>query len=189
MSGGTVTVDGPVSAGNGAIDYDQKFEISGGLLIAAGSAGMAQTPSEDSIQNSVLITYSQVQKAGTIVNISDNEGKNVITFAPGKELVSSPKLKTDSDYQLYTGGTSTGSEDNGLYIEVSYENGTKLTDFTISKSILSISEKGEEVTNGAFFPGNGGPGSKGNGIKPGMSFHEGERPEAPQFVPQNFQSK
>ncbi|HAQ40046.1 MAG TPA: hypothetical protein DCM73_03890 [Clostridiales bacterium] len=50
-------------------------------------------------------------------------------------------------------------------------------------------QKGEEVTTGAFIPGNGGPGGKGNGIKPGMSFHEGERPEAPQFVPQNFQSK
>lgn len=187
MSGGTVIVNGPTSQGNGALDYYQKFEISGGLLIAAGSAGMAQTPSEGSAQNSVLISYSKVQKAGTIVSIEGEDGKNIITFAPGKDyqsiIVSSPEFKTDSAYQLYTGGSSTGTENNGLYAEGSYENGTKLTDFTVSKTVLSISESGEEVTGGASMPGQGGPGGKGGGMRTDGNTPNGERPEMPEGTP------
>ncbi len=191
MSGGTVIVNGPVSNGNGALDYDQKFEISGGLLIAAGSSGMALTPSESSSQNSVFIKYSQIQKAGTLVNIADNSGNNIITFAPKKDyqtiLVSSPDITIDSTYQLYTGGTSTGTENNGLFTEGIYESGTKLTDFTVSKSIMSITETGEEVTGGTLMPGQGGTGGKGGGMRPNIDeLPEGERPE---MLPKDFEGQ
>lgn len=191
MSGGTVIVNGPVSNGNGALDYDQKFEISGGLLIAAGSSGMALTPSESSSQNSVFIKYSQIQKAGTLVNIADKSGNNIITFTPKKDyqtiLVSSPDITIDSTYQLYTGGTSTGTENNGLFTEGIYENGTKLTDFTVSKSIMSITETGEEVTGGTLMPGQGGPGGKGGGMRPNTDeLPEGERPE---MLPKDFEGQ
>lgn len=185
MSGGTVIVNGPTFNGNGALDYDQTFEITGGLLIAAGSSGMVQTPSEQSIQNSVLINYSQVQKAGSIVNISDSSGNSLITFAPSKDyqaiLVSSPDLTLDSTYQLYTGGTSTGSETNGLYAEGIYENGTKTADFTISQNVLSISETGEAVSSGGFNQMPGQRGSGKGGMKPEMpsDAQGGERPEMP----------
>lgn len=189
MSGGTVILNGPVTNGNGALDYDQQFEISGGLLIAAGSSGMAQVPSESSSQNSVFIKYSQTQKAGTLVNIADNSGKNIITFAPEKDyqtiLVSSPDITLNSTYQLYTEGTSTGTENNGLLTEGIYENGIKLTDFTVSKSILSITETGEEATGGTLIPGHGGPGGKDGRMRPDMNnMPEGERPEMSQGTPQ-----
>lgn len=185
MSGGTVIVSGPTFNGNGALDYDQACEISGGLLIAAGSSGMVQTPSKESTQNSVLICYSQVQKAGTIINIADSSGNSLITFAPSKNyqaiLVSSPDLKVDSTYQLYTGGTSSGSVTNGLYAEGNYENKTKTANFTISQNVLSISETGEAVSSGGFnqMPGQRGGGK--SGMKPGMpsDAQGGERPEIP----------
>ncbi|MFT9497334.1 carbohydrate-binding domain-containing protein, partial [Anaerosolibacter sp.] len=50
MSGGTVLVNGPTAGNNGALDYDRTFEMTGGFLIAAGSSGMAQAPSEESTQ-------------------------------------------------------------------------------------------------------------------------------------------
>lgn len=50
MSGGVVIVNGPTENMNGALDYDGSFLISGGTLVAAGSAGMAQEPSVDSSQ-------------------------------------------------------------------------------------------------------------------------------------------
>lgn len=188
MNGGTVIVNGPESNGNGAIDYDQKFELNGGLLIAAGSSGMAQTPSETSTQNSVLISYSQIQNAGTIVNLSDADGNNIITFSPSKGyqsiLISSPNLKLNSNYALYTGGSYNGIENNGLYNDGSYENGIKLTDLTISKSILSISETGEEVTRGNFMPGQGVRGMKGGG----KNFPEGEMPQRPNNIPPDSSS-
>lgn len=170
MSGGTVVVNGPTSNGNGALDYNQTFEISGGLLIAAGSSGMAQAPSETSTQNSLLINYSQKQSAGTLVNITDDSGNSIITFMPKKEyqtlVVSSPDLKLDSTYQLYYGGTA---DDMG-------NSGTKLTDFTISKAVLSISDNGEEVTVRGFGQ-QGGFGGKDRQERPDMNMPEGERPD------------
>lgn len=188
MSGGTVIVNGPETNGNGAIDYDQKFEITDGLLIASGSSGMAQTPSETSTQNSVLISYSQVQKTGTIVDLADADGKNIITFAPEKDyqsiLLSSPDIKLDSTYTLYTGGISTGIENNGLFTEGIYEGGTKLTDLTISESVLSVSETGEEVTNGSFMPGQGAHGGKEGGMRPDIkNLPEGEMPKGTNKIP------
>lgn len=195
MSGGTVIICGPESNGNGAIDYDQKFEVTGGLLIASGSSGMAQSPSDSSTQNSVQITYSQVQKAGTIVNLANADGNNIITFAPDKNyqsiIISSPELKLDSTYTLYSGGTSTGVKNNGLFTGGDYENGTILTDLVISKSVLSISDTGEEVTIRSFMPGQGpgGRNSNGGGMKPDIDnmqkdnmpkFKEGDMPEFPE---------
>lgn len=183
MSGGTVIVNGPVSNGNGALDYDQTFEISGGLLVATGSAGMAQSPSESSSQNSVLINYSQIQSAGTIANISDESGNSLVTFAPSKDyqtlLISTPDIELNSIYQLYTGGSSTETDAYGLSVNGTYTNGTKLTDFTVSKSVLSITETGEESA-GSFMPGQRGAGGKEGGMGPGMNnAGENNRPEAP----------
>ena len=44
-TGGTVIVNGPTNDGNGPLDYLGTFNISGGLLVAVGSSGMAQAPS------------------------------------------------------------------------------------------------------------------------------------------------
>lgn len=164
MEGGTVIVNGPTNNGNGSLDYDQTFEMNGGVLIAAGSSGMVQTPTDSSTQNSVLISYSQIQQAGTTVKILDGNGNTIVESTPAKSfqaiLVSSPDLKIDAAYQLY-------SQD------------TKTADFTLTKNIMTISETGEEVTVGGFGqPGQGG----GRGMKPGMQngevpvMPEGERP-------------
>lgn len=178
MSGGTVIVNGPVSNGDGAIDYDQKFEISGGLMIAAGSSGMAMAPSDNSSQNSVLIRYSHAQEAGTMVNISDSSNKSIITFTPKKDyqsiLVSSPELKMNSTFQLYTGGACSGTVSSGLYLDGAYENGNKLCDFTVSKSVMSIDETGEEVEGGmGMQPGQMKPWDDGEGMQPGQEPRDG----------------
>lgn len=165
MSGGTVLVSGPTASMNGALDYDGVFEISGGVLIAAGSTGMAQVPSEQSTQNSMLMYYTQVQKEGTIIHVKDNAGNTVVTFAPKKEYqsvaISSPELNKDSAYTLYSGGTSTGSSTEGLYTDGEYQNGTKIVDFTLYKSVTWMSETGE-TTAASSGPGGGkGPGMEG----------------------------
>lgn len=165
MSGGTVLVSGPTASMNGSLDYDGVFEISGGFLIAAGSTGMAQAPSEQSTQNSVLMYYPQVQQAGTVLHLKDSKGNTIVTFAPQKEYqavaISSPELKKDTAYTLYKGGTSTGSNTDGLYTDGEYKSGTKVIDFTISKSVTWMSETGE-TTAASSGPGGGkGPGMEG----------------------------
>ena len=150
MSGGTVLVNGPTTNNNGALDYDGNFEITGGFIIAAGSSGMAQAASEQSTQYSVLMTYSQIQQAGTTVYVTDRDGNKVAAFAPQKDyqavFISSPELKKDSTYTLYSGGTSTGAGTDGLYSEGEIKGGTKIVEFTISDSVTWLSETG--VTTG-----------------------------------------
>ncbi|MFJ8247980.1 carbohydrate-binding domain-containing protein [Peribacillus asahii] len=163
MTDGTVIVSGPTMNGNGSLDYDQSFEMSGGFLIAAGSSGMAQAASEESTQNSVLMTFSETKSAGTVVHLEDSEGNGIVTFTPEKDyqsvFISSPKLKKDTSYTLYSEGSSTGNETDGLYTGGDYQDGTKVVEFKISDSVTWLDESG--ITTAKSGPG--GMGNRGDG--------------------------
>ena len=154
MSGGTVIVDGPTDGGNGALDYDATFNISGGLLIASGSNAMLQTPSSSSSQNTIVVSSNT--SSHTLINIQDSTGTDLITYAPSKSsqviMISSPEFKTGETYTISTGGTSTGTEIDGLYKGRSYSGGSNVATLTISSSITS---------NGNLNNGMGGPGGMG----------------------------
>ena len=45
-----MVVNGPTNDGNGALDVNGTFEVSGGTLLATGSSGMMVAPSTDSAQ-------------------------------------------------------------------------------------------------------------------------------------------
>lgn len=163
IEGGTTLVCGPTSSGNGALDYDGTCTITGGVLIATGSRGMAQTPGSDSSQASLFVTYSASQAAGTLLALTDADGNPIAAFSPAKSyqtvLISAPDLKTGESYTLYTGGTGGGTQTNGLY--TAYTPGEKLTDVTLSDMVTSISDNG-----GAAAEGMGGFGG-GMGGRPG----------------------
>lgn len=142
MTGGTVYVDGPTENMNGALDYDQSFAISGGTLIASGSSGMAQAPS-DNTQPSIQMNYSSTQAPGGTITLKDKDGAVVASFTPTKDyssaVISSPQLSLNSSYALYS-------------------NDTKIVDFTLADSLTYLSESG--VTSK---PQNSGPGGRGGG--------------------------
>ncbi|WP_346234616.1 carbohydrate-binding domain-containing protein [Lysinibacillus telephonicus] len=164
MTDGTVIVNGPTNNNNGSLDYDQNFEISGGLLIASGSSGMAMATSEKSTQNTIMMTYSETQSAGTLLHLEDGDGNTVITFAPEKDyqsvLISSPQLTKDGSYTLYSGGTATGSESNGLFSNGDYQGGTSVVEFMISDIVTWLNETGITEANTGH-GGMGGPGGAG----------------------------
>jgi hypothetical protein len=112
IDGGTIIVNGPTNNGNGALDYNGTAEITGGILVAAGSAGMAQAPGMSSSQNSLLVYYTSAQAAGTLVNLSDEDGNSILTFSPSKTyqsiVISLPELKQEQTYTLSSGGSSSG---------------------------------------------------------------------------------
>jgi hypothetical protein len=149
MSGGTVIIDGPVpnSPPNGAIDYGNgAFNMTGGLLVAVGSADMqVQGPSPTSTQYSVIVTLNTTKQANTLVNIQNAAGETVLTFRPAKAykaiVFSSPYLAPGS-YDLYLGGSSTGTLSYGIYEDGTYMPGTKYTTFTISQIITTIGSGG-----------------------------------------------
>jgi len=165
MTDGTVVVSGPTMNGNGSLDYDQSFEMSGGFLIAAGSSGMAQAASEESTQNSVLMTFSETKSVGTVVHLEDSKGNGVVTFKPEKDyqsiFISSPKLKKNTSYTLYSEGSSTGNEKDGLYTDGDYQDGTKVVEFKISDSVTWLDESGITTAKSEFGPeGMGNPGDR-----------------------------
>lgn len=145
MTGGTVIVNGPENNGNGALDYDGTFEVSGGVLIAAGSTGMAQAPSDGSSINSIKLTLSS-QSAENIVRIEDEDGNEIVTFAPAKQyasiVIASSEFETGSTYNVYVGGSSDGTSNSGLYEGGNYKDGERIMSFTINEKITSSVQDG-----------------------------------------------
>lgn len=102
MNGGTLTIYGPTSGADGAIDSQGTFNVNGGTLIAGGSSGMAEKPSESSTQNCIMIDAS-----GT-TEIKDSEGNTLVTYASSKTyenlVYSSSELVTGETYTIYIDG-------------------------------------------------------------------------------------
>ncbi|MCX7772270.1 MAG: carbohydrate-binding domain-containing protein [Clostridia bacterium] len=166
MTGGQVFVSGPTANDNGAVDYNGTYEMSGGILVAAGSSGMAEAPSEDSTQNALLMYYPDVQKAGTLIHLEDNAGKTLVTFAPEKDyqsvIISTPDIKKNTAYTLYSGGTATGEAVGGNYTHGTYKDGTKVVSFTLKDNVSYLDQAGLTTKQG-FGPGGGGGRGMGHG--------------------------
>ncbi|MBN1509775.1 MAG: carbohydrate-binding domain-containing protein [Sedimentisphaerales bacterium] len=152
MTAGTVIVNGPTASNNGALDHSS-FPMTGGFIVAAGSSGMAQTTSTTSTQYSILLTFNSTLPAGTLVHIQSSAGENILSFVPTKQYssvaFSSEKLVKGSTYDVYYGGSSTGTLCDGLYQDGTYTPGTKYTSFTISSTVTNVG-------TGAAGPGGGG---------------------------------
>jgi len=164
LTGGTVLVNGPTVSMNGALDYDGTFAISGGLLVAAGSADMPSAPSDTSTQNSVLIALEQPQSAGTLLHIQAADGTPLLTFAPAKNyqtVVFSSAELAHGDYVVYVGGSSDGVATDGLYEGGTYTPGTQAAGFTVSSPVTIV---GNVRMMG---PGGMRPGGQGGQMPPG----------------------
>ena len=146
MTSGQVIVNGPTEQMNGALDYGAGFEITGGLLVAAGSSGMAQAPDTSSSQNSVLVNLTATQQAGTLFNIRSSAGEDLLTFAPVRDyqsiVFSSPALTTDDSYTIYLGGGASGSVQAGLYESGAYTQGIQYEQFTVTDVVTMIGTAG-----------------------------------------------
>ncbi|MEN6424504.1 MAG: carbohydrate-binding domain-containing protein [Phycisphaerales bacterium] len=146
MMDGVVLVNGPTSNMDGALDYDVSFTISGGFFVAAGSSGMAEAPGTTSTQYSVLVTLQSTCPAGTLFHIQASDGTDILTFAPTKTyqtvVFSSSALQKGASYDVYYGGSSTGTILDGLYAGGAYTDGTKYTSFTISTVTTNVAGGG-----------------------------------------------
>lgn len=142
MTAGSLTVNGPLSDGNGALDYDTGFQMTGGTIAAAGSAGMAMAPDTTSSICSVLINFDSALAAGTTVRIQDENGKTVIAFTPAKQFqslaLSCSALKNGQTYTVYTGGTVSGADAQGLCLGGTASGGTETETFTVESVVTTI---------------------------------------------------
>lgn len=158
INSGTIVVDGPVSDGDSGLDYDVSCTINGGYIFIAGSSGMAEGFSSDSTQCGALLAVTD-GTTGDTVSLADSKGNVILSYTPSKKYsavnISSPDMKTDETYTLYTGGTITGSTElvAGLSKGGTISGGTSVSEYT--QSDMTYSD-----IKGGFGPG-------GNGARPG----------------------
>lgn len=142
MTDGRVVIHGPTRQDNSAIDYDRSFQLTGGFLVGAGSAGMAQAPDASSGQYVLLLTSNQTKSAGTMVHIETSDGESILSFVPSKQFgsvaFSSPDLHKGTTYRVYLGGSQSGAATDGLYASGSYTAGSQTTEFTISNVVTRV---------------------------------------------------
>ena len=103
VSGGEIYVSGPTRGGNGALDYGTEGVITGGILIAVGSADMAENFGPSSTQGSILLPVGN-QAAGNAVSIADERGTVLASFRPEKSyqsvVISCPGLEAGESYTV-----------------------------------------------------------------------------------------
>lgn len=143
MTDGDLIVSGSSATSNSALDYNGSFSMNGGFLVAAGSySRMTQSLSTSSDQNSILVNLDSMQTAGKLIHIETQSGTEVLTFSPAKSYqsvaFSSSLLTIGTVFYIYLGGSSTGTETNGLYAEGVYSGGTLVENFTVSSNVTTI---------------------------------------------------
>ncbi len=109
VTGGYITVYGPASSGNGALDYDGVFEITGGSLLAGGSSGMMQSCSSSSTVYNVSIVFNTNYSTGDYISIVDSDNKEIISYSSPKSynslVVASPSFQKNQTYSILVNGT------------------------------------------------------------------------------------
>lgn len=107
VTDGECYVCGPVGNGNSAIDYDGNAQITGGVVVATGSNGMAQNFGTKSTQCSIMVDCARTN--GEVV-LSTQSGEEILRFKPTKRyanvVISCPDLKVGTTYVLTTGSQS-----------------------------------------------------------------------------------
>ena len=153
ISGGVISVNGPASQGNGALDFAGTFEITGGTLLASSNGGMDEAFADSSTQASIVYSLGTTKSAGTSVSLKDSSGNVVAEFTPSKQFsavyFSVPDLTSGETYTLCV-----GSEE-----------------YTVELSTIAFSNGGGMGMGGGQggrMPsgGQGGPGGGGNGKTP-----------------------
>ncbi len=147
VTGGTVTVYGPTSNGDGALDAETGIIVQGGTLVALGTLGMVETPSTNSMQYVLSYARNSAIQAGETLYVKDSSG-NVILMIEAQKSCQSVIVSTP-DFQ------------NGATYTISNESGDLAT-FTISSIITSVGSSqagGMQQPNGA----NGGQPNGGQG--------------------------
>lgn len=127
ISGGTVIVYGPTDNGNGPIDSGDggySVTVSGGMLLAVGSSGMAES-AENAGQAVLAASWRGAGlSAGDTIGIADKNGKVLAAFELPKAIASivfsSPELKAGTTYSIVGGGTTTGTVVDGVIDPMTY---------------------------------------------------------------------
>lgn len=116
VTGGETYVFGPTSDGDGSLDFAGTGTVTGGVVMCAGSSGMAQNFGDASTQGSMLVSANG--QVGDAIQLADEDG-NVLASCEARTsyscvLVSAPGVESGKSYTLTCGGTSSEITLDGL---------------------------------------------------------------------------
>ena len=132
MTGGTVTVFN-AGGGNGALDYDTSFTLTGGVLLACGVGSMDTAPSDVS-QHTVFLGFGRTVPAGSFLEFRGG-GRSFVYYVPAgvsTAVFSAPALSAGETWTVSCGGSYGGSCDFGVGSGGVYEGGSLLAEVTLS---------------------------------------------------------
>jgi hypothetical protein len=152
FEGGTVKISGPSQGAEGAIDLDGAMTVTGGELITAGSV---LSPSGDSTQPVLLVSYTAQQNSGSVIAIMDATGNTLLEYT----------AKTAFTLSGFTSPAFNIGDTVSLYID-----GEKRADVTLTAIVTSVGDDGGEYS---------GRGGRGGGMGGGMD--RGQPPEGGGF--------
>jgi len=144
INGGTILVHGPGNQPEVGLDVNGLFRVNGSTLVVSQiNSNMVESPSGTSSQRCVMLRKtSGTYAANTLVHMEDAAGTHLLTFAPARAysniLFSSPAITAGTTYRVYTGGTCTGTPQDGLYDGGTYSGGTLRATFTSSSMVQSV---------------------------------------------------
>ncbi len=108
ITGGDVTVCGPIQGDTSILDYDLSGIISGGTFIGTGASGMAQTFSDS--KQGVISVNAGTQKAGAKITLTGSDGRLLLSYTPEQDfqvvILSSPDIRQGESCTLTIGNQS-----------------------------------------------------------------------------------
>lgn len=134
FNGGSTIIDGPTNDGNGSLDSGLGITMNGGVVIAVGSSGMAETLGNSSSVNNLSMFFSQQLGANTKIEIKNADNITILSHISAKKF----------NY-LAAGSTDfTLGETYAVYI-----NEEKFQDFIISGVTTTVGS-GNNIFNRGF---------------------------------------
>jgi hypothetical protein len=141
FTGGTAVANGPTSGargGDGAIDANGTIALNGGTVLGAGMTSLAVfgTTVPTNGQGWVAPVFSTNQQAGTIVHIVSGSTVLASYRAPKtffEVVFSSNRITNGQSYDVYTGGSVSGTSTGGLYSAGSIAGATKALTVTAGR--------------------------------------------------------
>lgn len=108
INGGDVVVDGPINNGNGALDAGAGIVMNGGMVIALGASGMAESLGVNSLVNNISVYLSSTMPSGTKIEITDSSNNSIIRHTAAKNFshiaAGTEKFILGESYTIYLDG-------------------------------------------------------------------------------------
>lgn len=105
INGGSIFLDGPSDIKYGTLDSNSGISLNGGLIFGSGQINTEEKPSNNSSQNTVVITFSSLQDANSKVVIKDSNNKVLVEYNFSKDfqyiIFSSNSLEMNLNYKLF----------------------------------------------------------------------------------------